>query len=121
MSASGRKRAARSLPFAARCLGRRRRPRFELRNPKQIRQADEGLSIIVDGYGRTLASGEGLADSGNYLLAEVPMSSPSTLYPVVGDVVGLISVVGLLALVAYALISGRSQQREDQQTAVITS
>jgi apolipoprotein N-acyltransferase len=86
-----------------------------------IRQADEGLSIVVDGYGRTLASGEDLADSGNYILVEVPMSSPSTLYPVVGDVVGLISVVGLLALVTYALISGRSQQREDQQTAVITS
>jgi apolipoprotein N-acyltransferase len=86
-----------------------------------IRQADEGLSIVVDGYGRTLASGEGLAGSGNYILAEVPMSSPSTLYPVVGDVFGLISVVGLLALVAYALISGRRQPREDQQTAVITS
>ena len=86
-----------------------------------IRQADEGLSIVVDGYGRTLASGEGLADSGNYLLAEVPTSSPTTLYPVIGDVVGIISVVGLLIVVVYALISGRRQKREVQQTAEITS
>ncbi len=79
-----------------------------------VRQTDEGLSIIVDGYGRTLASGEGLADSGNYLLAEVPTSSPTTLYPVIGDVVGIISVVGLLIVVVYALISGRRQKREVQ-------
>jgi apolipoprotein N-acyltransferase len=85
-----------------------------------IRQADEGLSIVVDGYGRTLATGEGLADTGNYVLAEVPTTSPSTLYPVVGDVVGVISLVGLLALLAYALISSRRQQREGQQSAVVT-
>lgn len=86
-----------------------------------VRQADEGLSIVVDGYGRTLASGEGLADSGNYLLTEVPTSSPTTIYPVIGDVVGIISLVGLVILVVYALISGRRQKREVQETAVVTS
>jgi apolipoprotein N-acyltransferase len=70
-----------------------------------IRQADEGLSIVVDGYGRTLASGEGLAGSGTYLLAEVPNSSPSTLYPVIGDVVGIIALVGLAFVVIVALIA----------------
>ncbi len=60
-----------------------------------IRQTDEGLSIVVDAYGRTLATGEGLADSGNYLLADVPTSSPTTLYPVIGDVVGIISDGGI--------------------------
>ena len=79
-----------------------------------VRQTDEGLSIIVDGYGRTLASGEGLAGSGNYLLAEVPTRSPTTLYPVISDVVGFISVVGLLVVVVYALISGRRQKHEVQ-------
>ena len=79
-----------------------------------IRQTDEGLSIVVDGYGRTLATGEGLAGSGNYILAEVPTSSPVTLYPVIGDVVGIISVVGLVIVVVYALISGRRQKRESQ-------
>ena len=86
-----------------------------------VRQADEGLSIVVDGYGRTLATGEGLAGDGNYLLAKVPTSSPTTLYPLIGDVLGFISVAALIILVAYALISGRRQKREDQQTAETAS
>jgi apolipoprotein N-acyltransferase len=86
-----------------------------------IRQTDEGMSIVVDGYGRTLATGEGLADSGNYLLAEVPTSSPTTLYPVVGDVVGIISTVGLLVVAVYALLNGRRQKKEVRQAAVAAS
>ena len=68
-----------------------------------VRQADEGLSIVVDGYGRTLASGEGLVVDGNYLLVEVPTSSPTTIYAVNGDVVGIVSTVGLVVLAIYAL------------------
>ena len=79
-----------------------------------VRQSDEGLSIIVDGYGRTLATGEELADSGNYLLAEVPTSSPSTLYPVVGDVVGIIALAGLAAIIVAALIVRRRRNSEEQ-------
>jgi apolipoprotein N-acyltransferase len=86
-----------------------------------IRQADEGLSIVVDGYGRTLASGEGLVDSGNYILVDVPTSSPSTLYPVIGDVVGIVSLVGLVLLVAYAVIGGRRQKSEGPQTTAVVS
>ena len=78
-----------------------------------VRQADEGLSIVVDGYGRTLASGEGLADSGNYLLAAVPTSSPSTLYPAIGDIVGIIALLGLVALIIGTLIFGRKQNNEE--------
>ena len=86
-----------------------------------IRQTDEGLSIVVDGYGRTLASGEGLADNGNYLLVEVPTSSPTTLYPVIGDAVGILSVAGLLVLAAYALIMGRRQTSATPETAAAAS
>ena len=64
---------------------------------------------------------KGLADSGNYLLTEVPTSSPTTLYPVIGDVVGIISTVGLVIIVVYALINDRRQKKEVQQTAVVTS
>lgn len=86
-----------------------------------IRQTDEGLSIVADGYGRTLATGEGLADSGNYILVEVPTSSPTTLYPVIGDVVGIMATVGLVVLAAYALLMGRRSRREVPQTAVAAS
>ena len=85
-----------------------------------IRQADEGLSIIVDGYGRTLATGSGLADSGNYLLVDVPTSGPTTLYPVVGDMVGIIAVAGLLVLTAYTLLWARRQHHLDVPDPAVT-
>lgn len=86
-----------------------------------IRQTDEGLSIIVDGYGRRLASGQGLSDSGNYLLAEVPTSSPNTLYPMLGDIVGIISLIGLAGLVITAFMKGRQKQAEQHQPAGVVS
>ncbi|WP_420631576.1 nitrilase-related carbon-nitrogen hydrolase [Candidatus Leptofilum sp.] len=86
-----------------------------------VRQTDEGLSIVVDGYGRTLASGEGLAADGNYLLVEVPTSSPTTLYPVIGDVVGIVATVGLVVLASYALFIARRQHRGVPETAVAIS
>lgn len=86
-----------------------------------IRQADEGLSIIVDSYGRTLATGEGLADSGNYLLTDVPITSPTTIYPMIGDVVGVIASAGLFILAVYALVRGRRRQTEAAMPAVAAS
>ena len=85
-----------------------------------IRQTDEGLSIVVDGYGRTLASGEGLAADGNYLLVAVPTSSPTTLYAVIGDVVGIAATVGLVVLAVYALFMAR-RRREVPETAAAIS
>lgn len=85
-----------------------------------IRQSDEGMSIVVDGYGRTLATGEGLVDNGNYLITEVPTTSPTTLYPVVGDVVGILATVSLVGLAIYAWLLGRRNQEELLETAVVT-
>ncbi|MEZ4643645.1 MAG: nitrilase-related carbon-nitrogen hydrolase [Chloroflexota bacterium] len=86
-----------------------------------IRQTDEGLSIVVDGYGRTLATGAGLVADGNYLLVDVPTSSPTTIYPMIGDVIGIVATVGLVAIAIYALLAGRRQQQEEVETAVAIS
>jgi apolipoprotein N-acyltransferase len=87
-----------------------------------VRQADEGLSIVVDAYGRTLATGEGIVESGNYLRAEVPVRGTRTLYPIIGDVVGLLSVVGLAIVTVYAVIAGRrTRKREAASTTVAAS
>lgn len=86
-----------------------------------IRQSDEGMSIVADGYGRTLATGEGLVGNGNYVLADVPTSGPTTLYPMIGDVVGLIATIGLGGMVVYALLSGRRRRAELRQSPVFTS
>jgi len=86
-----------------------------------VRQADEGLSIVVDAYGRTLATGEGVAETGNYIRAQVPTSSPRTLYPVIGDIVGLISVLVLVVVSAYALIVGRRNRKSKVESAVVAA
>lgn len=86
-----------------------------------IRQTDEGMSIVADGYGRVLATGTGLADSGNYILAQVPTSSPTTIYPLIGDVVGLMSTIGLVVMAAYALLMGRRSLSNVPQSAAASS
>lgn len=86
-----------------------------------IRQTDEGLSIVVDGYGRTLATGSGLVDSGNYLLTDVPVSGPATLYPAAGGMIGVLAIVGLVAMAVYALFAGRRRQDDVQQVHVLPS
>jgi apolipoprotein N-acyltransferase len=81
-----------------------------------VRQADEGLSIVVDAYGRTLASGEGLVGTGNYLVAEVPVRGTQTLYALIGDVVGLLSTIGFVAIAVYALVAGRRARKSEAAT-----
>ncbi len=78
-----------------------------------VRQTDEGLSIVVDGYGRTLGKGEGLAATGNYVKAEVPTRGTETFYTVIGDAVGLLSTIGLVILVVYALVVGRRDRKNE--------
>jgi len=78
-----------------------------------VRQADEGLSIVVDAYGRTLATGEGLAATGNYVRAEVPMRGTTTLYSAIGDVVGVFATIVLVIVAGYALVLGRRPRRSE--------
>jgi len=86
-----------------------------------VRQADEGLSIVVDAYGRTLATGEGLATTGNYVRAEVPTRGTQTLYPVIGDLVGLFCVVGFVIVAVYALFVGRRARKNEASSATVTT
>jgi apolipoprotein N-acyltransferase len=86
-----------------------------------VRQTDEGLSIVVDAYGRTLATGEGLATTGNYVRAEVPTHGTRTLYPVIGDLVGLVSVVGFVIVAVYALFVGRRARKREAASAIVTA
>ena len=81
-----------------------------------IRQTDEGLSIVVDGYGRTLATVRGWSVTEIISWSNVPTSSPTTIYPFIGDVFGIFSLVGLLILVPYTLITGHRRKSETQQT-----
>lgn len=70
-----------------------------------IRQADSGLSLVSDPYGRALATLP--AGSTATLLAAVPTAGVATLYPRIGDGVGLASLVVFVALAGWALLAGR--------------
>ncbi len=78
-----------------------------------VRQEDQGRSIAVDAYGRTLAIADHF-DGERVLQVEVPVaSSITTLYPRLGDLVGLLSQLGLLIMAVWAIIAGRRAKKEN--------
>lgn len=75
-----------------------------------VRQADEGLSIVIDAYGRTLAAAHAGDAGGNAMLVEIPTAGTATLYAQIGDVVGLISVALFLVFAGWAIVASRQQR-----------
>jgi apolipoprotein N-acyltransferase len=77
-----------------------------------VRQEDQGLSIAVDAYGRTLATADHF-DGERTLIIDVPVaSSITTLYPQIGDIIGILSQPGLLIMAGWAIIAGRRSKKK---------
>ena len=72
-----------------------------------VRVADNGLSIVTDPYGRTLAAVDHFTTSERVIVAQVPSTGVFTLYPVIGDLFGWLAVVGLVVIVVAAVVQGR--------------
>jgi len=66
--------------------------------------ADGGMSVIVDPYGRTLATMDHYADGERVMVAQVPTKGVWTLYPIIGDLFGWLAVVGTVALVIWGVV-----------------
>ncbi len=75
-----------------------------------IRQADQGLSIVTDAYGRSIATADPLISSSNSLHTAVPTQGTDTLYAQIGDIVGLLSVVGFVLMVGWSIVNGHRLQ-----------
>lgn len=73
-----------------------------------VRHADLGLSIVTDPYGRTLAAMDHFTASDRTMVAQVPTKGVKTIYSVIGDLFGWLSVLGLAAVVIYTFISWRA-------------
>ncbi|MCP4543340.1 MAG: hypothetical protein GY832_40010 [Chloroflexi bacterium] len=70
-----------------------------------VRQEDQGLSLVIDSYGRTIATADHFAGE-RTMQVQVPIaSSVTTVYPVIGDVVGQLAGVGFVGMAIWAIIA----------------
>jgi apolipoprotein N-acyltransferase len=77
-----------------------------------VRQADNGLSFVVDPYGRTLAAMDHWTSSERVMVAQVPArSGVFTVYPYIGDLFAWLALVGFVAIAIWAAVRGRQAKR----------
>jgi apolipoprotein N-acyltransferase len=76
-----------------------------------VRVADMGLSVIVDPYGRILASMDHFTAGERTIVGQVPTQGVWTLYPIIGDLFGWLSIAGLAAVIVYVVVQGRRTTR----------
>ena len=72
-----------------------------------VRQVNQGLSLAADPYGRVLAVQDHFTGSERVMVAQVPTQGVSTIYPVIGDLLGWLAVAGFAAVVIWAIVRGR--------------
>lgn len=73
-----------------------------------LRQASNGTSIAVDPYGRVLTSLDHFTTSDRVLVAQMPVNAHVfTLYTVIGDAFGWLTVTGFIAILLWAVLRGR--------------
>lgn len=72
-----------------------------------VRQdSTEGLSIATDPYGRVLATMDTHTASERVMVVQVPMQCVFTIYSIIGDLFGWLSVVGFVGIVILAIVEG---------------
>jgi apolipoprotein N-acyltransferase len=76
-----------------------------------VRQADNGLSVVVDPYGRVLAAVDHFTSSERVMVAQVPTYNINTLYSYTPDLFAWLAVIGFVAITILAVIQGRRQKR----------
>lgn len=72
-----------------------------------VRQADQGLSLAADPYGRVLAASSHFEDADWLLLASVAGQGLPTLYARIGDAFAWLCVLGFAGLGLWAVVAGR--------------
>jgi len=69
-----------------------------------FRQSDNALSIVTDPYGRVLAAVDHFTASEWVTVAQVPTHGVFTIYSVIGDIFGWLSILGFLAIVVWGVV-----------------
>ena len=73
-----------------------------------VRVGDNELSVITDPYGRVLASMDFFTAGERVIVAQVPTQGVFTIYSVIGDLVGWLSVAGLVVMIGWVILSRRT-------------
>ncbi len=81
-----------------------------------VRVADNGLSAFYDPYGRTLATMDHFTAGERVIVAQVPTKGVSTIYPIIGDLVGWLAVAGFIALIIYGIVLARRARAAEAMT-----
>jgi apolipoprotein N-acyltransferase len=76
-----------------------------------VRLADNGLSIVADPYGRTVATVDFFTASEWVMVAQVPTAGVFTIYSVIGDLFGWLAVVGFVVIVGWGVVRWRRARR----------
>ncbi len=72
-----------------------------------IRLADLGFSLVTDPYGRTLAVMDHYTADDRTMIAQVPTHGVRTIYSIIGDLFGWLSVAGFAAVAVWGIINWR--------------
>ena len=78
-----------------------------------VRQSDDGYSLVSDGYGRVLSKENHIGKTGVMMVSEVPVQTVKTVYPIVGDIVGLLSILGFLIVIGIVIVKRFRQPKEN--------
>ncbi|MCK5428993.1 MAG: hypothetical protein KAI94_05950, partial [Anaerolineales bacterium] len=76
-----------------------------------VRQADNGLSIVSDPYGRVLAATDHFTSSERVMVAQVPTYSVTTLYSYTPDWFAWLAMAGFVVIMIVGIIQGRRAKR----------
>jgi apolipoprotein N-acyltransferase len=83
-----------------------------------IHVSDMGFSVIADPYGRILASMDHYPAGERALVAQVPTKGAWTLYPIVGDLFGWLSVIGMVGLVIFGTFQSLRSRKAKAANAI---
>jgi apolipoprotein N-acyltransferase len=83
-----------------------------------VRVADNGISFVVDPYGRTIASVDFFNASERVMVAQVPAYHVRTIYSIIGDLFGWLAVAGLVGFSGWVGVSTWRSKRSPKEALV---
>ena len=78
-----------------------------------VRPTAGGISIATDPYGRTLASMDHASTEERVMVAHVPIHRVGTIYSMVGDLFGWLTVAGFVVITGWVILKGRYSRSKE--------